>query len=478
MVQRADQVWETSQFTGTGNVTALTAVVKSFNTAFGTGGTDVFRYYIRNRTVPGEFERGTGHLSDSTTLVRDTVEESSNGGAAVNFSAGLKDVTSDDSVDEIPDLDTLASTANGDGASLIGIEDSGGNFSGSTVEAALSELASGSSLGLERDLRLAFLLIAENAGDRVNMVDGIADPFTDETDVDTATSTNEVYDAAGDYYNGATSSVAADGNPTANPGLDRSGYAMRQRIEAAAITGNGPTCTVELIAHGSNDLPIDQAYIGQAASSGNNWDFDGNQVQITFDGGNSGTTVSAGTTVVSDDISFSIDDTEALIVAFDILTGGDYRPKTEGTKTNFSNYQKDTSGTDESDQTAPTGYSASNDVQGVGEIVIKSFNNVTLVSNAFTADSAPDTARVHVQVSENESITVNTDLTAEVSRDGGTSWTTATLVAVETLADGTVAYEDSSVDISGQPSGTSMKYRIKTLNNKDIEIHGVLLQWD
>lgn len=35
---------------------------------------------------------------------------------------------------------TLASTANGDGASLIGVEDSGGYYSGSTVEAVLAEL--------------------------------------------------------------------------------------------------------------------------------------------------------------------------------------------------------------------------------------------------------------------------------------------------------------------------------------------------
>ena len=33
------------------------------------------------------------------------------------------------------------------------------------------------------DIRLAFLKIAENSGDRLNMVDGIADPYEDETDV-------------------------------------------------------------------------------------------------------------------------------------------------------------------------------------------------------------------------------------------------------------------------------------------------------
>ena len=103
--------------------------------------------------------------------------------------------------------------------------------------------------------------------------------------------------------------------------------------------------------------------------------------------------------------------------------------------------------------------------------------NMTLVSDAFTADSAPDKGRIHIQAKPNETITVNTDLTAEISRNGGTTFTTATLVAKETLADGTIAYEDADVDISGQSSGTSMKWRIKTLNTKDVEVHGVVLQW-
>lgn len=40
------------------------------------------------------------------------------------------------------ELDVLASTANGEGASLVSIEDSGGNYTATTVEAALAELAS------------------------------------------------------------------------------------------------------------------------------------------------------------------------------------------------------------------------------------------------------------------------------------------------------------------------------------------------
>jgi hypothetical protein len=91
----SDLVHETSSSTGTGNLTIANVNGKrSFDTAFGTGGTDLFDYYIMNRDA-AEWERGTGHLSAASTFVRDTVIESSNAGAAVNFGAGTKDVVND-----------------------------------------------------------------------------------------------------------------------------------------------------------------------------------------------------------------------------------------------------------------------------------------------------------------------------------------------------------------------------------------------
>ena len=92
----SDLVHETATTTGTGNFTLSNENGKrSFNTAFGSGAPlDVFDYFISHRTA-AEWERGTGHLSAATTLVRDTVLASSNAGAAVNFSAGTKDVTND-----------------------------------------------------------------------------------------------------------------------------------------------------------------------------------------------------------------------------------------------------------------------------------------------------------------------------------------------------------------------------------------------
>ncbi len=96
MTQIANLVHETSTTTGTGDLTLANVNGKQpFNTAFGNGSTaDVFHYFISNRSA-AEWERGTGHLSAASTLVRDTVSEGTNGTSAVNFSAGTKDVTSD-----------------------------------------------------------------------------------------------------------------------------------------------------------------------------------------------------------------------------------------------------------------------------------------------------------------------------------------------------------------------------------------------
>ena len=104
--------------------------------------------------------------------------------------------------------------------------------------------------------------------------------------------------------------------------------------------------------------------------------------------------------------------------------------------------------------------------------------NLTVVSNAFTAGSAPSVARIVVFADDLESITVNTDLVASVSRDGGSNFTTATLVdeGYVTGASGQRVYA-ALVTVSGQPSGTSMRWKLTTANTKKIDLHGVSLAW-
>ena len=86
-----DRVKETSTTTGTGNFTLAGAVTgfETFNTGIGTSNTT---YYCIFNQGTNEFEVGLGTLSASTTLERTTVISSSNSDAAVDFSAGTKDV--------------------------------------------------------------------------------------------------------------------------------------------------------------------------------------------------------------------------------------------------------------------------------------------------------------------------------------------------------------------------------------------------
>lgn len=86
-----DRVKETASAPGTGNVTLAGAVsqFQSFNSAFGT---NVFFSYTIADQSGTNWECGIGYLSGSTTLVRDRVTASSNGGSTVNFSTGTQDV--------------------------------------------------------------------------------------------------------------------------------------------------------------------------------------------------------------------------------------------------------------------------------------------------------------------------------------------------------------------------------------------------
>jgi len=109
------------------------------------------------------------------------------------------------------------------------------------------------------------------------------------------------------------------------------------------------------------------------------------------------------------------------------------------------------------------------------ELIEGTVNNMTLVSNATTALAVPTDAYIVLWQEDVDAVTLGTDLTAEVSRDGGANWTAVTLAEEASLS--TRRILSGSADISGQPSGSSMKYRVKTLNGKNQYIHAVSLEW-
>ena len=103
--------------------------------------------------------------------------------------------------------------------------------------------------------------------------------------------------------------------------------------------------------------------------------------------------------------------------------------------------------------------------------------STTIVSNAFTASSAPSTSRIVLFQEDVATPTLNTDIIASISRDGGTTFTTATLTdsGYVTGSSGQRILTGTAT-VSGQPSGTSMRWKLALANNA-VKIHGVSLQW-
>lgn len=120
----ANLVHQTAISTGTGNF-ALNKVngKNDFATAFTTGGTNVFDYFISNRDA-AEWERGTGHMDTTGDLVRDDVLETHAGTTSkVDFSVGTKDVTND-----IPALTQVRGTTAGSSGFVPTLATTAGNL--------------------------------------------------------------------------------------------------------------------------------------------------------------------------------------------------------------------------------------------------------------------------------------------------------------------------------------------------------------
>jgi len=124
---------------------------------------------------------------------------------------------------------------------------------------------------------------------------------------------------------------------------------------------------------------------------------------------------------------------------------------------------------------------------GSGIVVVRystdefeSFNNMTLISNSQTAEATPTKGDMVMTYTNGAGTnTLNTDIKGYVSRDNGTTYTQGTLASQGTTGGHTiVTFHD--LDISSQPSGTAMRYKIETLNQssaKETRIQAVSLGW-
>ena len=109
--------------------------------------------------------------------------------------------------------------------------------------------------------------------------------------------------------------------------------------------------------------------------------------------------------------------------------------------------------------------------------------DMTLVGVTTTATSVPTKSSLIITITEvTGTTTLNTDIKGYVSRDGGTTYTQGTLQSFgATLPSNQVMVGFENLDISSQPSGSSMKYKITTHNqvfgSKSTAIKNVSLSW-
>ena len=109
--------------------------------------------------------------------------------------------------------------------------------------------------------------------------------------------------------------------------------------------------------------------------------------------------------------------------------------------------------------------------------------DMTLVGVTTTTSSVPTKSSLIITITEvTGTTTLNTDIKGYVSRDGGTTYTQGTLQSFgATLPSNQVMVGFENLDISSQPSGSSMKYKITTHNqafgSKSTAIKNVSLSW-
>ena len=105
-------------------------------------------------------------------------------------------------------------------------------------------------------------------------------------------------------------------------------------------------------------------------------------------------------------------------------------------------------------------------------------NNMTLISLTTTTTVVTIKGRIIIFEEDVDSITINTDLKAYISRDGGTTYTQLTLIDKGCYASGKRILISELINILSQPSGTSMKWKVTTHNNKDLKLYGISLNWE
>jgi hypothetical protein len=133
------------------------------------------------------------------------------------------------------------------------------------------------------------------------------------------------------WINNASATPTADGDGNQN-------RTVRQVISYSVIANAKQSyCRITFKAGVSQGLKISEAYIGQAADSGDAYDFQTTPVQILFNGLAS-CTIEAGGSIVSDKMRFTIPEGKNIVISFYIPNDVNYDTTRYGAQSGWSSY--------------------------------------------------------------------------------------------------------------------------------------------
>ena len=300
-----------------------------------------------------------------------------------------------------------------------------------------------------------------------NMVKGFMDEYEDESGIDLVNSENQVYNSSDDYYSPVldTSELIAQnigtpfGDMTAGGSL-ASGFDNNQSqgfgIGPRGVPANG-------FGYIGKDWDIGNTntILAYNIYGSNDYGFDSSsQIDSTI------------TTQLYGSNSLPINSTDGVLLQSSTFTDP-----------NNASVQVINSGINTS-----TSYryhwvrissSRTAEVIALSEIEfykVVTIENMELISLAQTAANVPTAIRVVLFEEDVDSITINTDLKAYISRDNGSTYSQVTLEDEGNYITG-ARILSGVVTISGQPSGSNIKYKIEILNSKNLKLHGVGISW-
>ena len=342
----------------------------------------------------------------------------------------------------------------------------------------------GATASEKTNIMLNSFRIEEQGGLTVQgMVDGVSDVFTDESGVDTATSTDESYNATSDYYENPGDRLIVAGDFSGDTGA----YTLTPSGHISIITNSTAIYDTANIYVG--DFDLSWTWTTKASTGG----ITGMGVAFVLNSAiGSISTNGTGGGFTGTNIPFHILNSDGFMRAHGngsneanlTINAGDVVRVTRTSGT-FKAYVGATLGTATLVRTMTATSTADvSMVIGTNAATTDVFDDFTfagtvydsvIVSDTFTALSQPDTAFVAIWHEDVDSVTLNTDFTIEVSRDAGTTWTAGTTALAATLSADKII--TCSIDISAQPAGTSMRWRAKFLNTKSQRLRGVSMQW-